>query len=140
MTETMTNADNFWLCMDEPTNLMIITAFMEFEEPVNFKRLYATIESRLASFRRFRKRVVRPVSGVGVPNWEIDKNYDLRSHLQRVALPAPGDKADLQEMISNLMTTPLDPNKPLWQVHLIENYGKGCVVFFRMPTALRWFM
>jgi len=136
MAETMTNADNFWLCMDEPTNLMIITAFMEFEEPVNFKRLYATIESRLASFKRFRKRVVRPVSGVGVPNWEIDKNYDLRSHLQRVALPAPGDKAELQEMISNLMTTPLDPNKPLWQVHLIENYGKGCVVFFRIHHCI----
>ena len=136
MAETMTNADNFWLCMDDPTNLMIITAFMEFEEPVNFKHLYATIESRLASFKRFRKRVVRPVSGVGVPNWEIDKNYDLRSHLQRVALPAPGDKADLQEMISNLMTTPLDPNKPLWQVHLIENYGKGCVVFFRIHHCI----
>ncbi len=136
MAETMTKADNFWLCMDEPTNLMIITAFMEFEEPVNFKRLYATIESRLASFKRFRKRVVRPVSGVGVPNWEIDKNYDLRSHLQRVALPAPGDKADLQEMISNLMTTPLDPNKPLWQVHLIENYGKGSVVFFRIHHCI----
>ena len=136
MAETMTNADNFWLCMDEPTNLMIITAFMEFEEPVNFKRLYATIESRLASFKRFRKRVLRPVSGVGVPNWEIDKNYDLRSHLQRVALPEPGDKAVLQEMISNLMTTPLDPNKPLWQVHLIENYGKGCVVFFRIHHCI----
>ncbi|MDJ0816212.1 MAG: wax ester/triacylglycerol synthase family O-acyltransferase [Desulfobacterales bacterium] len=136
MAETMTKADNFWLCMDEPTNLMIITAFMEFEEPVNFKRLYATIESRLASFKRFRKRVVRPVSGVGVPNWETDKNYDLRSHLQRVALPAPGDKADLQEMISNLMTTPLDPNKPLWQVHLIENYGKGSVVFFRIHHCI----
>ena len=136
MAETMTKADNFWLCMDEPTNLMIITAFMEFEEPLDFKRLYATIESRLASFKRFRKRVVRPVSGVGVPNWETDKNYDLRSHLQRVALPAPGDKADLQEMISNLMTTPLDPNKPLWQVHLIENYGKGCVVFFRIHHCI----
>ena len=136
MAETMTNADNFWLCMDEPTNLMIITAFMEFEEPVNFKRLYATIESRLASFKRFQKRVLRPVSGVGVPNWEIDKNYDLRSHLQRVALPEPGDKAVLQEMISNLMATPLDPNKPLWQVHLIENYGKGCVVFFRIHHCI----
>jgi WS/DGAT/MGAT family acyltransferase len=132
----MTNADNFWLCMDEPTNLMIITAFMEFEEPVDFKRLYATIESRLASFKRFRKRVARPISGLGVPNWEIDKNYDLRSHLQRVALPAPGDKAELQEMISNLMTTPLDPSKPLWKVHLIENYGKGCVVFFRIHHCI----
>ena len=32
MAERMTNADNFWLCMDDPTNLMVITAFMEFKD------------------------------------------------------------------------------------------------------------
>lgn len=136
MAETMTNADNFWLCMDEPTNLMVITAFMEFKAPINFKRLQATIDSRLASFPRFQKRIVRPKSGVGLPSWEFDPHYDLRSHLHRIALPDPGDKNDLQEMISNLTTTPLDPSKPLWQVHLIENYGNGCVLFFRIHHCI----
>ena len=32
MTETLTNADNFWLCMDDPTNLMVISGFLEFEK------------------------------------------------------------------------------------------------------------
>jgi hypothetical protein len=27
MAERMSNADNFWLCMDEPSNLMVITGF-----------------------------------------------------------------------------------------------------------------
>ena len=31
MSQSMTNADSFWLCMDDPTNLMMITAFMEFD-------------------------------------------------------------------------------------------------------------
>jgi WS/DGAT/MGAT family acyltransferase len=136
MAERMTNADNFWLCMDDPTNLMVITAFMEFKEPVNFKRLQATIDSRLASFPRFQMRVVRPKSGVGLPSWEMDPNYDPRSHVQRIALPSPGDKKDLQEMISNLTMTPLDLNKPLWQIHLIENYGEGSVIFFRIHHAI----
>jgi diacylglycerol O-acyltransferase / wax synthase len=136
MATTMTNADNFWLCMDEPTNLMVITAFMEFEQPLDFKRLQATIDSRLASFPRFQQRIVKPKSGVGLPSWESDPNYDLRSHIQRVALPEPGDKADLQEMISSLTITPLDPNRPLWQIHLIENYGKGCVLFFRIHHCI----
>ncbi len=136
MSEPMTNVDNFWLCMDEPSNLMIITAFMEFEEPLDFNRLYATIEHRLATFDRFKKRVVKPKSTVGMPRWETDKNYDLRSHLHRVALPAPGDKSDLQEMIGNLMTTDFDHSKPLWQIHLIENYGKGCVLFFRIHHCI----
>jgi len=136
MAERMNRADNFWYCMDEPSNLMVITAFMEFKEPLDYKRLYATIESRLASFPRFQKKVVRPTTGVGIPTWETDPNYDLRFHLQRIALPAPGDKQELQEMIANLMVTPLVSNRPLWQVHLIENYGKGCVLFFRIHHCI----
>ena len=81
MTEPMTNADNFWLCMDRPTNLMLITAFMEFEKNVNYERLQATIESRLSSFPRFRQRVVRPVSGIGLPSWETDGHFDVRFHI-----------------------------------------------------------
>ncbi len=136
MAERMANADNFWLCMDEPTNLMVITGFMEFARPLNFNRLYATIENRLASFPRFQKRIVRPKSGMGTATWETDPHYDLRSHLQRIALPSPGDKFELQAMIANLMVAPLDPDKPLWQVHLIENYGSGCVLFFRIHHCI----
>ena len=55
MSQSMTSADHFWYCMDDPTNLMIITAFMEFEELIDFERLCATIEHRLASFPRFQK-------------------------------------------------------------------------------------
>ena len=136
MAERMSNADNFWLCMDEPTNLMMITGFMEFEAPLDYNRLCVTIESRLASFPRFQKKIVHPKTGVGVPNWVEDEHYDIRSHLQRVALPAPGDKTELQLMIANLSVTPFDPNKPLWQVHLIENYGKGCVLFFKIHHCI----
>lgn len=136
MAERMTNADNFWLCMDAPTNLMEITAFMEFKEMLDYKRLYATIDSRLASFPRFQKRIVRPRSGIGLPSWEIDRNYDLRNHIIRVALPDPGDKNDLQEMVANLKSTPLDHSKPLWQIHMIENYGNGCVLFFKIHHCI----
>lgn len=132
----MTNADNFWLCMDDPTNLMMITAFMEFEDRVDFKRLRATIEARVSSFPRFRKKVVRPMSGMGTPTWEMDRHFDIRSHIHRVALPSPGGKQELQEMVSDMMAAPLDPHKPLWQVHLIENYGKGSVVLFRIHHCI----
>ncbi len=136
MAERMSNADNFWLSMDQPTNLMVITGFMEFKALLDFNRLYATIDSRLASFPRFQRKIVQPKSGIGVPSWEADPHFDLRSHLQRVALPVPGDKTELQEMVANLTVTPLDPNKPLWQVHLIENYGDGCVLFFRIHHCI----
>ena len=136
MAQRMSNADNFWLSMDEPTNLMVITGFMEFKQPLDFNRLYATIDSRLASFPRFQSKIVPPQSGLGVSSWEKDQHFDLRSHLQRIALPAPGDKTELQEMIANLSVAPLDPYKPLWQVHLIENYREGCILFFRIHHCI----
>ncbi|MBU2631291.1 MAG: wax ester/triacylglycerol synthase family O-acyltransferase, partial [Proteobacteria bacterium] len=129
-------ADNFWLCMDDPVNLMVITGFWEFKEPLDYNRLYATVDIRLASFPRFRKKVVRPRSGLGLPKWVTDEHYDLGSHLHRVALPDPGDKHELSQMISGLMTTALDPNKPLWDIHLIENYGTGCALFFRLHHCI----
>lgn len=136
MSESMSNADSFWFNMDEPTNLMVITAFMTFHRPVDIRRLRATIENRLSVFPRFRQRVVRPASGVGPPRWEADPDYDIRSQVRRIALPAPGDKAALQELVGSLMTVPLDPARPLWEVHLVENFGAGCVILFRIHHCI----
>lgn len=136
MSEPMSKADNFWLCMDQPTNLMVICALMEFSEPVDFNLMRETIETRLLCFDRFKKRVARPPSVVGIPSWEFDKHFDIRSHLQRIALPSPGDEKELREMISNLMSTPLDFSKPLWQIHLIENFQEGCVLFARIHHCI----
>ncbi|MEZ4566348.1 MAG: wax ester/triacylglycerol synthase family O-acyltransferase [Desulfobacterales bacterium] len=135
--EIMSSIDNFWLHMDHPTNLMVITGFLQFDEPLDFKRLVETLKNRLLCYERFKKRVVRPMSGVGNAIWEIDPKFDIRSHLHRVALPAPGDKAILQELISDLTATPLDPTKPLWQAHYIEGFeGDGSVLFIRIHHCI----
>lgn len=137
MGKSMKDADRFWLCMDQPTHLMNIVGLMEFEAPVEFERLRATIEIRLLGvFDRFRQRVIRPMSGLGAYVWSKDQAFDIRAHLHRLALPSPGGKAELNEIISDLATTPLDMNKPPWQVHLIENYGDGCVVLFRIHHCI----
>lgn len=136
MTETMTNADNFWLHMDHPTNLMIITGIMEFKETLGYDEVCATLENRLCAFDRFKQRIVMPLSGYGAASWEFDPYFDIRSHFHRVSLPGAGDKETLQRMVSDLMTIPLDRSKPLWSCHLIENYKKGCALFFRLHHCI----
>jgi len=136
MSELMTNVDTFWLHMDQPTNLMIITAVQEFEEVIDYDDLKETIEKRLLVFDRFSRRVVKPVSGVGIPTWEDDPTFDIRSHVHRMALPSPGDKGALQEMISDLTAIPMDRTKPLWQMYLIENYYDGCVLFTKIHHSI----
>ncbi len=90
MAETMTNADNFWLHMDHPTNLMVITGIMEFQKPFDYDDVRVILEKRLCSFDRFKQRVVTPISGVGIASWEFDPYFDIRSHFHQIALPGVG--------------------------------------------------
>lgn len=136
MLEPMSSVDGFWLSMDEPTNLMVITGLMEFSELLDYDAVCAVLKERLLCHNRFRQKVVWPTSTLGRPFWDEDLNFDLQNHVIRMALPTPRDKATLQRMISDLSVIPLDRNKPLWRVHIIENYGDGCVLFFRIHHAI----
>ncbi len=123
--ERLSPVDTVLLRTEHPTNPMTVTVVMVFGAPVDFDRLRETIESRLLCFDRFRRRVVQPRLPWGSPYWEDDPGFDLGYHLQRVALPPPGGQSALQELVSLLASTPLDPSRPLWQLHLVENYGDG---------------
>lgn len=123
--KVLSNVDTAWLRMEDPTNLMMITGVMVFGQPLAYDRLKAVIEERLLVFDRFRQRVVQPALPGARPCWEDDPSLDLRYHLQRATLPAPGDRAALQELASLLASTQLDFSRPLWQLHLVEGFGDG---------------
>ena len=98
----MSNVDTAWLQMDRPVNLMMISSFMTFKGPVDFERVLMTVERRLLTFDRFRQRVIPPRMPFGNYTWEIDPHFDIRAHVHRIALPAPGDKAALQNLMSDI--------------------------------------
>jgi len=132
----MSNVDAAWLHMESPTNLMLITGVMSFYEKLEFSELKELIEDRFLSFDRFRQKVVTSsLPGIG-PRWVDDPYFNLRSHLQRIALPDPGGQQELQELVSVIMSTPLDYSKPLWQFQYIENYRGGSAVVARIHHCI----
>ena len=134
--QPMSNADAGWFQMESPTNPMMIAGFFEFDRPMEYERLKATVEHRLLRFERFKQRVVAPRLSLHQHYWETDPNFELEFHLHRIALPAPGDLAALRVVVNDLASTPLDLSRPLWQFHLVENYGEGCVLFCRLHHAI----
>lgn len=134
--ETMSNVDTAWLQMDRPVNIMMIASFMTFDEPLDFDRLITTVEQRLLVFDRFKQRVIPPRIPFGNHTWELDPHFDIRAHIHRVALPAPGDKKALQAFMSDLISTPLDRTRPLWQFHVVEGYGSGSVLAGRLHHSI----
>lgn len=135
MKQPLSAVDAAWLRMEDSTNLMMVTGILLFEGRVGLGQLRAVIEERLLDFARFRQRVEEPLFGIGLPQWVTDDRFDLDAHLHHVALPAPGDKAALEAFVSDLLGTPLDFSKPLWQVHLVE-HATGSAVVSRVHHAI----
>jgi len=115
--------------MEQPTNLMMITGVVTLENPIAYERLLETIETRWLAFKRFRQKAVdRP----GGAHWVLDEDFEIHAHVRRVALPGMADQDELEEFVSDLASTALDPSRPLWQFHYIENYIGGPVIVQRI--------
>ena len=121
--------DTAWLRMDRPQNLMMITGVLLFGDRVTLPRLRRVIGERFAVFKRFRQR---PVELPGMSFWENDPDFDVARHVVRETLPAPAGRAQLQDLVSRLATSPLDPAHPMWQFHLIDRYDGGSAVVARI--------
>lgn len=130
----MSSVDAAWLHMEDRTNLMVITAVMSFHKEVDFARIKELIEDRFLIYDRFRQRVVD--EGFGGPRWVEDDDFNLRAHLVRLGLPRPAGKAELEDLVSSLMSTPLDFSKPLWQFHFIDNYRGGAALIARLHHCI----
>ncbi len=134
--QPMSSVDRAWLLAERPTNRMVINGLWIFKQPFDYHRLIHTLAERMLSFRRFRQRVVDPPGSIGRAYWEDDPNFDLRAHVRRIALPAPGNKAMLQELVGSLISAPLDQSKPLWEFYLIEEYEGGSALLGRIHHCI----
>ncbi len=131
--ERISPVDAAWLRMDRPTNLMMIVGVMIFDGHLDYARLRHTLEARLLPYRRFRQRVEHDATGAF---WVDDDDFDLDRHLHHMALPAGDHKKELQNMAADLMSAPLDPNRPLWSFHLVDNYDGGSALIARIHHCI----
>ena len=57
---------------------------------------------------------------VGAPQWVDDPGFDLSRHVRRVAVPRPGDDAELFRVVADVLERRLDRDRPLWECWVIE--------------------
>lgn len=129
----MSKVDTAWLRMEQPNNLMMITGVIVFEQPLDYERLLDTVQQRFLAFRRFRQTAVDAASGAC---WVEDEDFDLRSHVRRIGLPGKADRRELEILVAELASSPLDKARPLWQFHLVENYAEGPALICRIHHCI----
>jgi diacylglycerol O-acyltransferase / wax synthase len=132
----MSNVDTAWYQMEDPANLMMVTGFVEFKQRLDFARVQEVIQTRMVDpYPRFRMKVVESMVPLRNPRWEPDPMFTLDAHLQRIALPEPGDKAMLEEFVSNWMSTPIDFSKSPWHMMVVDT-AEGSVLFARLHHCI----
>jgi WS/DGAT/MGAT family acyltransferase len=142
MTKFLDPLDSAFILLENPGTSMNIGAVVELEarseDPAErFEDLKSVIAARIHEIPVLTQRVVRAPFDMTWPILVEDDRFDLDRHVVRVALPGPGTDDQLDAFVSEFLSRTLSPQRPLWQLLIIEGLEDGrAVLVVKMHHAL----
>src|SRR5918996_497931 len=133
MAERLSGMDASFLYLETPGvhmhvgGLAILDPSTRPDGRLRFRDLQDLVAERIHLVPRFRQRVQSPPIPLGKPAWMDDERFGLSFHLRRAALPPPGGRRELTDLVGRVMSRPLDRSRPLWELYLIEGLEAGHV-------------
>ncbi|OBI88695.1 WS/DGAT/MGAT family O-acyltransferase [Mycobacterium asiaticum] len=92
-----------------------------------FDRLREAMSLRIRALPEFQEKLANSPLNLDHPVWVDDEHFHIDRHLHRIALPAPGGRAELSEICGHIASLPLDRRRPLWEMWVIEGVaGTDC--------------
>ena len=111
---------------EDPHTSMAVASIAVFEGPCpSHEEVLAFLAGRLPLVPRYRQKLRTVPFRLGRPVWVDDPDFDLRYHVRRTALPAPGDDHQLAELMARVMSQRLDRDHPLWEYWIAEGLPQG---------------
>ncbi|WP_419662119.1 acyltransferase, ws/dgat/mgat family with UPF0089 [Desulfosarcina variabilis str. Montpellier] len=133
----LTGVDEMFFSLEAPNSPMHITDIHIYdpstapEGRVTNEDVLKYISQRLDKLFMREKRVPVPM-GLDYSYWVEDEAFDLDYHVRFTKLPKPGNWDQLVAKAGQIIETPLDISRPLWEIHVIEGldkvegFPKGC--------------
>jgi hypothetical protein len=103
----------------------------------SLERTRRFVAARLPDIPPLRWRALRVPFDLHHPVWCESGAVDLVQHVRRLGIPAPAGRRELCEVISEIASQPLHPERPLWELWMLDGYeGDKVVAVLKLSHAL----
>ena len=144
--DRLSAVDVSFLYMETPSTPMHVGGVCVLEPPAgvafDYDRLVQLITQRIGLVPRYRQKVRTVPGRLANPVWVDDEDFDVTYHVRRSALPKPGTREQLKELVARLQSRPLDRSRPLWEIYLVEGLqdgpdgGQRCAIITKTHHAM----
>ena len=128
--QQLTAVDTGFLTMETGTQFGHVGSLSIFEPAATYDAICRQIEQRLHLLPPYRRQLVEVPFGLDHPYWIESPNFDLDFHLRHIAVPAPGNREQLSDLVARLAARPLDRSRPLWEYYVIDGLESGDVAHY----------
>jgi WS/DGAT/MGAT family acyltransferase len=133
----MSGLDDSFLSLETATQPLQVFGVLELDPATvpggyRFDRFRDALSIRLRGVPELREKLVDPPLNLDFPVWVEDTDFDIDRHVHRIAVPAPGGRAELEDLCGYLATVRLDHTRPLWHMWVIEGLERGRVAVMLM--------
>jgi diacylglycerol O-acyltransferase len=130
--EQLAAMDASFLYFETPTMPQHVLGVMLFDVEgshgrFTVERFREVLEERIHLLPAFERTLVQVPLHLDHPYWVRDHDVDIDQHLHRTTCPAPGDLEALGRLVGEIGSTPLDRDRPLWEIHVVEGLQGGQV-------------
>src|SRR6266498_1091673 len=124
--ERMSLLDASFLYLENDTTSLHIGGVAVLEGPPPTREEFVSrFAAKVPLVPRYRQKVRFLPLELGLPVWLDDPHFALDYHVRRTAVPAPGGRAELHNLVGRILSQHLDRARPLWEVWAVEGLEDG---------------
>ncbi|MCV7076290.1 WS/DGAT/MGAT family O-acyltransferase [Mycobacterium szulgai] len=128
--QRLSGLDAFFLYMETPTQPLNVCCVLELDTSTmpggySYGRLRANLAKHVKAVPEFRMKLADTQLNPDHPVWVDDDNFQLRHHLHRAGVPSPGGRRELAEICGYIAGLPLDRDRPLWEMWVLEGGARS---------------
>jgi WS/DGAT/MGAT family acyltransferase len=130
--DRLSGLDASFLYFESSTGLMHVCGLLTLDQSTmaadyDFETIRESLRQRIGGNPSFRRKLYNPRFNLDHPIWIDDDHFDIEHHVRRSSVPAPGGREELAALCGDIAGQPLDRDRPLWEMWLIEGLQDGSI-------------